>query len=151
MSAPEDIPPEIQAAAAKVARWFAERNIKEWKLDGVQNRVDLPTGPTVGPLWFKPAPDRGNHPPDYDRALVASCANWLATRAKWLTFKQGGETTLMELYASELAHIRDRMPQPAPPPSSECWACNDTGTVTTSSNGSGLVEAPCAACEGRKE
>ena len=28
----------------------------------------------------------------------------------------------------------------------ECWACNDTGTVTTSSNGSGLIEADCLAC-----
>jgi hypothetical protein len=27
-----------------------------------------------------------------------------------------------------------------------CWACNDTGVVTTSSNGSGLIEAPCANC-----
>jgi hypothetical protein len=25
-----------------------------------------------------------------------------------------------------------------------CWACNDTGKVTTSSNGSGLIEAPCS-------
>lgn len=116
MSTPEDIPLEIQAAAAKVARWFAERSIKEWKVDGVQNRVDLPTGPTGGPLWFKPAPDRGDHPPGYDRALVASCANWLATRAKWMTFKESGETALMELYASELAHIRERMPAPKAAP-----------------------------------
>lgn len=28
----------------------------------------------------------------------------------------------------------------------ECWACNDTGVVTTSSNGSGLIEAPCQRC-----
>ena len=28
----------------------------------------------------------------------------------------------------------------------ECWACNGTGTVTTSSNGSGLIEADCLAC-----
>lgn len=27
-----------------------------------------------------------------------------------------------------------------------CRACNGTKVVTTSSNGSGLIEAPCAAC-----
>jgi hypothetical protein len=34
--------------------------------------------------------------------------------------------------------------QPSQAPS--CWSCGDTGTVTTSSNGSGLIEAPCANC-----
>jgi hypothetical protein len=33
-----------------------------------------------------------------------------------------------------------------PPEAPSCWACNDTGTVTTSSNGGGLIEAPCANC-----
>lgn len=27
-----------------------------------------------------------------------------------------------------------------------CWACDGTGTVKTSSNGSGLIEAECLAC-----
>lgn len=27
-----------------------------------------------------------------------------------------------------------------------CWACNGTGMVTTSSNGSGLIETPCTNC-----
>lgn len=27
-----------------------------------------------------------------------------------------------------------------------CWACNGTGVVTTSSNGSGLIDEPCANC-----
>lgn len=28
----------------------------------------------------------------------------------------------------------------------ECWACNGTKLVTTSSNGSGLIEEACSAC-----
>lgn len=27
-----------------------------------------------------------------------------------------------------------------------CWACNGLGHVTTSSNGSGLIEEPCIVC-----
>lgn len=40
---------------------------------------------------------------------------------------------------------------PQPEPVDECWACNGTGVVTTSSNGSGLIEAPCKNCEERAE
>ena len=35
-----DVPAEIVAAAAKLEAYFTERNIKEWKLGGVQSRVD---------------------------------------------------------------------------------------------------------------
>jgi hypothetical protein len=38
MSSEELPPPEIIAMAAKIADWFAERNITEWKLGNVQSR-----------------------------------------------------------------------------------------------------------------
>lgn len=38
---------------------------------------------------------------------------------------------------------------PEPSLHQECWACSDTGKVTTSSNGSGLIEESCKACENR--
>jgi DnaJ-class molecular chaperone len=31
--------------------------------------------------------------------------------------------------------------------STECWACKGTGIITTSSNGSGLIEDVCMACK----
>jgi hypothetical protein len=37
--------------------------------------------------------------------------------------------------------------KPAPEYKPECWACGGTKMVTTSSNGSGLIEEPCAACK----
>lgn len=47
------------------------------------------------------------------------------------------------------AHVRG--PASAHPeslvPREECWACGGTRRVTTSSNGSGLVEEQCTACE----
>lgn len=36
--------------------------------------------------------------------------------------------------------------QVAQPSEPVCWACDGTGIVTTSSNGSGLIEAPCPNC-----
>jgi hypothetical protein len=33
----------------------------------------------------------------------------------------------------------------------ECWACNGSKTVATSSNGSGLIDAPCEACASPEE
>ena len=38
-----------------------------------------------------------------------------------------------------------------PPQRDRCWACGNTGSVTTSSNGSGLIEAPCAACAPKEQ
>jgi hypothetical protein len=34
----------------------------------------------------------------------------------------------------------------ATPEAPNCWACNDTGRVATSSNGEYIPDAPCAAC-----
>lgn len=38
----ERVPSHIVTAARALTAWFAEQGISEWKLDGVQNRVDTP-------------------------------------------------------------------------------------------------------------
>jgi hypothetical protein len=52
--------------------------------------------------------------------------------------------TMQAIVDSNTGFKRDAAPTAQTP--KQCWACNDTGIVTTSSNGSGLIDEPCAAC-----
>jgi Lar family restriction alleviation protein len=54
------------------------------------------------------------------------------------------------LSASIVEHMRDAaLSQPVPPVKKDCWACSGFGVITTSSGGSGLIEARCLLCEGQ--
>lgn len=74
-----------------------------------------------------------------------------------LTFAPGFELRpLTELYADVAdfldawlqGHGKPIMVGDAPADHKDCWACNGTGVVTTSSNGSGPIEATCENCLG---
>lgn len=49
------IPPHIVTAARALTAWFAEQGISEWKLDGVQNRVDARGAPAPDAAQWEPA------------------------------------------------------------------------------------------------
>ena len=61
-------------------------------------------------------------------------------------WEEGGATRHDALLA--LGMLGADVPKPYKPmaAASPCWACSGTGSVTTSSNGSGLIEAPCQGC-----
>ena len=54
MNREAEMPNDIIEAERKISLYFAERNIKEWALGGIQNRLELPKGEYV-PMsdWYK--------------------------------------------------------------------------------------------------
>ena len=72
-------------------------------------------------------------------ATMTEAIGW--RRARELTV----EASTAELKAS-LASRWNKRADGVEAPAPSCWACDDTGTVMTSSNGSGLIESPCANC-----
>lgn len=73
---------------------------------------------------------------------IATLRDYVEHSTHW---KEGGATRHDALLA--LGALGADVAAPYKPAAEQaCWACNGTRAVTTSSNGSGLIEADCLAC-----
>jgi hypothetical protein len=77
-------------------------------------------------------------------AALATLHDYVVRSTHW---QEGGATRHDAMLA--LGVLGVDVPAPYKPKPTTCWACSGTGSVTTSSNGSGLIEETCAACEER--
>ena len=57
MNRETEIPNDIIEAERKISLYFAERNIKEWALGGIQNRLELPKQEPVMVQYYLPQYD----------------------------------------------------------------------------------------------
>ena len=84
-------------------------------------------------------------------ALAAAVAEPVATGFKLVPLEPTPEMAKAGCYRYCATFVKDYKAMiaaapAAPPQRDRCWACGNTGSVTTSSNGSGLIKVPCEDC-----